>query len=242
MQVQWLEPTDTSLTFPDASQALSEPNGLLAVGGDLSSARLLSAYRRGIFPWYEDGQPILWWSPDPRSVLFPQALKVSRSLRKSLRNRGWRFSLDTNFRSVMQACAAPRRYSDGTWITAQMIDGYCGLHTLGHAHSAEIWHGDELVGGLYGIAVGRIFCGESMFSRETDASKAALVLLTRHLEHWGFKLIDCQLNSPHLQRLGAEEMARDDYLGALDRWGEDGHSPGAWQVEQAVTKRMAIQD
>jgi len=193
--------------FPDAAYALREPNGLLAAGGDLSPRRLLAAYRQGIFPWYSSGQPILWWSPDPRGVLLPGDLKVSRSLRKSLRG-GYRVSLNRAFAEVMRRCAAPRPGQDGTWITAGMQRAYLRLHELGHAHSIECWHDDELTGGLYGVAIGAVFFGESMFSARRDASKVALHALCRS----GFDLVDCQLPNEHLERLGARRMARQEFI------------------------------
>lgn len=199
--------------FPDASSALDEPNGLLAVGGDLSPQRLLCAYRRGIFPWFNEDQPILWWSPDPRAVLFPETLRVSRSLAKSLRNRGYEIRIDTAFEDVIRACAAPRASQPETWITRDMMDAYNQLHALGHARSVEVWRDGLLRGGLYGVSMGRVFFGESMFSLERDASKVALV----HLCRSGFELIDCQVVSGHLLRLGAVELPRKDFTRLLAR-------------------------
>lgn len=200
--------------FPDIEQALREPNGLLAVGGDLSPERLLCAYRRGIFPWFSAGQPILWWSPEPRTVLFPHALRISRSLRKRMRNGGFLTTHDRTFLSVMRGCAEPRAGEPGTWITAEMIGAYARLHDLGYAHSIECWRDDQLVGGLYGVALGKVFFGESMFSRTADASKVALVDLCRA----GYELIDCQLPSAHLARLGAVELPRREFASLLRRW------------------------
>ena len=197
--------------FPDPALAETEPNGLLAVGGDLSPQRLRSAYRLGIFPWYGAGQPILWWSPDPRLVLFPDRLRISRSLRKTLRRGAFTVSLDRNFGAVIRACAAPRPDADGTWILPQIARAYERLHALGLAHSAEAWQGDELVGGLYGVAMGGVFFGESMFSRASDASKVALVHLVRSLAGWGYVLIDCQVYTPHLASLGAVEIPRAEF-------------------------------
>lgn len=194
--------------FPPIEQALKEPNGLLAAGGDLSVPRLLKAYSRGIFPWFDDEQPILWWSPDPRAVLFPQNLHISRSLHKTLRSNRFRVTFDTNFDAVIRACSAPRRNSNGTWITEDIIDAYNAFHNRGFAHSVECWFGDTLVGGLYGVALGKLFFGESMFSRMTDASKVAFVHLVKQLEAWGFPLIDCQIMNPHLASLGATLMPR----------------------------------
>lgn len=200
------------LRFPPVHFA--SPEGLLAIGGDLRCERLLAAYRHGIFPWYNHGQPILWWSPDPRAVLFPQKLKVSRSLRKVLRKNEFRVTLDTDFRQVITSCAAPRRSNPdvGTWITPEMIEAYCELHERGYAHAVETWLGNRLVGGLYGVALGGIFFGESMFSFVTDASKVAFAHVVRQLEKWGFALIDCQLSSSHLTSLGAEDMPRSEFL------------------------------
>ena len=197
--------------FPDPALAETEPNGLLAVGGDLSPQRLRSAYRLGIFPWYGAGQPILWWSPDPRLVLFPDRLRISRSLRKTLRRGAFTVSLDRDFGAVIRACAAPRADAGGTWIVPAMARAYERLHVLGLAHSAESWQGDELAGGLYGVAMGRVFFGESMFSRASDASKVALAYLARCLSAWGYALIDCQVYTPHLASLGAVEMPRAEF-------------------------------
>lgn len=205
--------------FPDLEHALTEPNGLLAVGGDLRPERLLFAYRNGIFPWYSDGEPILWWSPDPRAVLFPPEMKISRSLRKTLRREHLRVTYDECFSDVIRACAAPRvdRHTGGhtgTWITEEMQDAYIRLHELGYAHSMECWEEGELVGGLYGVAIGKVFFGESMFSRVRDASKVALTSLCRR----DYALIDCQLPSEHLSRLGAIAIPRDDFRGLLSRF------------------------
>lgn len=205
---------DAGLDFPPVEMA--SPEGLLAVGGDLHPERLLAAYRRGIFPWYSDGQPILWWSPDPRAVLFPEKLKISRSLRKTLRAGKFSVTLDTHFREVMTACAQPRPQSTGgTWITPAMIEAYVQLHELGHAHSVEVWREKTLVGGVYGVALGGAFFGESMFAYETDASKVAFVRLVPELVRWGYTLIDCQQYTAHLARFGAEEIRRDRFLQLL---------------------------
>ena len=208
--------------FPDVDAALRDPNGLLAIGGDLGPERLLYGYRRGIFPWYSDEQPILWWSPDPRAVLFPGDLKISRSLRRRLARDEYRVSVDAAFASVVRGCAAPRENQEGTWITDEMVEAYVRLHALGHAHSYECWRGDELVGGLYGVEIGRVFFGESMFSRVSDASKVALVELCRR----DYALVDCQLPNQHLARLGAREISRREFVSMLDRWcGPDPASP-----------------
>jgi len=211
------------LAFPPVTQALRSPNGLLAVGGDLSAARLLEAYRHGIFPWFSEGEPILWWSPDPRMVLVPREFKVSHSLRKTLRNGRYEVRVDsapstglrTGFEQVMRACAAPREGAHGTWIHEEMITAYCELHSMGYAHSVETWMGNELAGGLYGIAIGRMFYGESMFSHSTDASKIALAHLAAQLDRWNFGMIDCQMNTPHLASLGAREIPRKEFIARL---------------------------
>lgn len=210
-----LSPHSNDLRFPPVDVAT--PEGLLAVGGDLQPERLLEAYRHGIFPWYNDDQPILWWSPDPRTVLFPNKLHISRSLKRSLRPNLFHVTLDTCFFDVMQQCAGPRlQYPDGgTWITAEMLEAYRRLHELGYAHSVETWKDGQLVGGLYGVALGGAFFAESMFSRATDASKVALVSLVRQLHAWGFRLMDCQQSSPHVIAFGAEEIPRRDFLDHL---------------------------
>ena len=201
--------------FPPPESALTEPNGLLAAGGDLSPQRLIAAYVQGIFPWYAPGEPILWWSPDPRMVLFPAEFKVSQSLRKTLRLGQYEVRFDSAFREVMQACAAPREGANGTWIHEEMIAAYCELHRLGYAHSVETWMDGELVGGLYGMALGRMFYGESMFSRKTDASKIALAHLSVQLARWNFGMIDCQMKTPHLASLGAREIPRKEFITRL---------------------------
>jgi leucyl/phenylalanyl-tRNA--protein transferase len=198
--------------FPPVERALKDPNGLLCAGADLSAARLLAAYRQGIFPWYSGDEPILWWSPDPRMVLFTDELKVSRSLAKSIRNKGYEVRVDTAFREVIEACAASRRDGGGTWLGEDMRAAYRRLHREGHAHSFETWLGDRLVGGLYGVAIGRMFFGESMFSRATDASKVALVGLVEDLRARGMPMIDCQQRTPLLASLGAREIPRRTFL------------------------------
>ena len=200
-------------TFPPLEAA--SPEGLLAVGGDLNPDRLLSAYRQGIFPWYSDDQPILWWSPDPRAVLYPSKLHISKSLRKSLRTRGFEVSADRAFALVIAACAESRNRGEGTWITSGMQDAYCALHRMGYAHSVETWHNGELVGGLYGLAIGKAFFGESMFSRVADASKTALVGLATSLAAEGYRFIDCQVVSEHLTSLGAEATPRARFASEL---------------------------
>ena len=226
-----LKSNTADLRFPPVE--LASPEGLLAVGGDLRAERLLEAYRHGIFPWYNPGQPILWWSPDPRAVLFPANLKVARSLRKTLRRKDFDVTLDTAFREVMRQCALPRPGNPavGTWITPEMIEAYAVLHDRGLAHSVESWREGKLVGGLYGVAMGNAFFGESMFSRETDASKAAFVHLVRQLERWGYAFIDCQISSAHLFSLGAEEIRRHDFMTRLEQALKHSERPGCWRFD-----------
>jgi leucyl/phenylalanyl-tRNA--protein transferase len=221
-QLVWLGDTLDPTWFPPVSQALKDPDGLLAAGGGLSPERLLAAYRQGIFPWYNAGQPVLWWSPDPRSVLIPAEFRKSRSLVKSLRNRGYRTSIDASFAAVIDACAEPRASGPGTWITAEMAAAYRELHALGHAHSIETWRADQLVGGLYGVALGRVFFGESMFTRSRDASKAALARLVDECRARGIVLIDCQVSSAHLQSLGSRDLPRSEFVKLLGQ-----HASGA---------------
>lgn len=209
-----------SIAFPSVECALREPDGLLAVGGDLSPARLIAAYRQGIFPWYSLGQPILWWSPDPRAVLFLEKLHVSRSLSKTIGKGIFTISVDSAFAQVVADCAAPRDATGGTWITPAMHDAYCELHAQGVAHSVECWSGGELAGGIYGVALGRIFFGESMFSRFPNASKVAFTHLAWRLREWGYTLIDCQMPSGHLFRFGAELIPRRQFIELL-REGEN---------------------
>lgn len=229
-----LRPGTRAPIFPPVDSAT--PEGLLAVGGDLSSERLLAAYQRGIFPWYNPEQPILWWSPDPRAVLYPEKLKIARSLRKTLKRGQLRVTFDSCFREVMLACAAPREQfpGGGTWITNAMVEAYTRLHEMGYAHSIETWHEDRLVGGLYGVALGGVFFGESMFARETDASKVALVALVSKLREWGFVLIDCQIPSAHLTSLGAEEISRSKFLTELGRALKLSGQPGRWPAQIAT--------
>jgi leucyl/phenylalanyl-tRNA--protein transferase len=208
----WLEPGGDPLQFPAVEQALDEPSGLLAAGGDLRPERLLAAYRRGIFPWYSPGQPILWWCPDPREVLFPEQFRRTRSLAKRERNGGFSVRQDSDFAAVIDACAAPREIDGGgTWITAEMRAAYLALHHLGYAHSIESWQADRLVGGFYGVRLGGVFFGESMFSREPDASKVALSALVRACPTLGIGLIDCQMSSRHLESLGARPLPRAEF-------------------------------
>lgn len=210
-----LHPQDETTPFPPADTALRDPNGLLAIGGSLSPTRLEKAYRGGIFPWFSEGQEILWWSPDPRAIIAPDAVRISRSLRKRIRNGGFELRLDTAFEQVMRACAQDRPGQSGTWITAAMIEAYCALHKKGLAHSIEVYRAGNLVGGLYGVSLGAAFFGESMFSRESDASKVALVWLAAQLQRWDYSFIDCQIPSPHLESLGAQTIARSQFLSLL---------------------------
>jgi leucyl/phenylalanyl-tRNA--protein transferase len=220
--------------FPPVELALAEPNGLLAAGGDLSAERILAAYRQGIFPWFSEGDPILWWSPDPRMVLYPTDLRITRSLAKTLRNKAYEVKFDTAFAAVVAACATtPRAGQNGTWITPGMRNAYSLLQRLGHAHSVETWVEGQLVGGLYGVAVGKVFFGESMFSHVSDASKIALAHLCRYLERLGFAVIDCQMETAHLASLGARPIARRDFVAALAEWTEAGAAPGRWPAEAA---------
>lgn len=218
--------------FPPPDRALDDPNGLLAVGGDLTVKWLLAAYGSGVFPWFDDDRgPILWWSPDPRAVLFPDELQVSRRLQRRLKNGGFRVTLDRAFRDVVRACAAPRPGSSGTWITPRMQRAYGRLHRSGYAHSIEVWRGDALVGGLYGVSLGSMFFGESMFFRETDASKVALVCLVRRIESWGFSLLDCQVMNPHLASLGARAIPRREFLDLLAASNRHPTRKGPWDME-----------
>ncbi len=211
--IPWLHPTRHE--FPPVETALESPNGLLAAGGDLSPQRIITAYRNGIFPWYNADEPILWWSPNPRCVLFPEEIHISRSLRKKLRRGDFQVSFDQAFAQVIDACAAPRMYAKDTWIGRDIKTAYCSLHHMGVAHSVEVWEGEELVGGLYGLAMGRIFFGESMFSRRRDASKISFAHLVEHLKNWGYDLIDCQVYNDHLASLGAREIPRTEFIRLL---------------------------
>ena len=214
--IAWLAPGDPAGNFPAIERALRDPPGLLAAGGDLSCERLVEAYRRGIFPWYSPGQPVLWWSPDPREVLIPKEFHQSRSLARSLRKRDFEYHVDRDFAAVITACAAPRRASPGIWITAEMRAAYTTLHQRGIAHSCEIWRADQLLGGIYGVRLGRIFFGESMFSLERDASKAALAGLVQQSLADGTVLIDCQLPSCHLRSLGSRPLPRREFIALLE--------------------------
>lgn len=226
---------DHEIWFPSPEQALTEPNGLLAIGGDLSVERLKLAYANGIFPWYSDDQPILWWSPDPRCVLFPERIHISRSLRKKLRQGNYQITIDQAFSEVIRECAAPRAKQDGTWITSEIEAAYIRLHQLGLAHSFECWQDGELVGGLYGIAMGRCFFGESMFSRATDASKITFVHLAGQLKAWDYAIIDCQVENPHLISLGAESISRDRFLSMLVANRDAEPVPHQWHLDWHYT-------
>ena len=237
----WIDASDDHFLFPDVSLALTEPDGLLAIGGSLSPNRLESAYRHGIFPWYSEGQPILWWSPDPRSVLFPEKLRVSRSLRKSIRKNQFRITFDQAFNDVIYACAEqPRPGQGGTWIMSEIAEAYIQLHKHGLAHSIEAWLDDTLVGGLYGVAIGKVFFGESMFATTTDASKVALAFLVRQLQSWKFALIDCQMKTKHLESLGAVNIPRNEFIKILDLHCNEPNKPTPWKLE--LTAREVIDD
>ena len=215
-ELTYLEPNAIDEAFPPPEMAWDEPNGLIAIGGDLSPTRLINAYHAGIFPWFNEDEPIFWWNPDPRSVLFPENISFSRSLRKTIRNKGYTIAFDRDFQGVIEACAAPRSYSEETWISPEMQNAYHRLHKIGVAHSVEVYNDlDELVGGLYGISSNGVFSGESMFSTERDTSKIAFVALAWYAQHVGYRLIDCQIENPHLVSLGATNLPRKDYLKIL---------------------------
>ncbi len=228
-QLRWLGPPGSPVEFPAPEDALGWPNGLLAAGGDLTPERLLAAYRQGIFPWYEEGQPILWWSPDPRAVMLPGDLHLSRRMRRVLRSGRFSASFDRDFEAVLAGCARRHTPTTGTWITDEMAAAYTRLHRLGHAHSVEIYREGRLAGGLYGVAAGRAFFAESMFSLVSDASKAALGHLWAELEAKNFAVMDCQLHSPHLASLGAREMPRAEFLALIRRaTSQDSGTRGLW--------------
>jgi len=224
-----LDPNQSDQAFPPLTEALTEPDGLLAVGGCLSTQRIINAYTQGIFPWYNNDDPILWWSPDPRMIIFPEKLHLSRSLKKTLRKQTFQITFDTAFTRVIKACAAPRSNEPGTWLLPDMQLAYCRLHKEGHAHSVEVWHDGKLVGGLYGIAVGQVFFGESMFHRKTDASKVAFVSLIQQLSLWGYQLIDCQIHTQHLVSLGAEEISRKQFSSLLQQYHHCKPHSTAWR-------------
>lgn len=215
IRLHWLDPRDPQQPFPPAHLAMRDPNGLLAIGGDLSVARLIRAYSSGIFPWYNPDEPILWWSPDPRAVLHPGAMRVTRSLHKSVRRADHAVTLDQAFEAVLEACSGPRARGKGTWLGSEMRQAYTQLHERGYAHSVEVWRQGALVGGLYGVALGRVYFGESMFSHATDTSKIALYWLCQQLHAWKFELLDCQVGSEHLKSLGAIDISRERFLNQL---------------------------
>jgi len=219
---------DPAAPFPLTRDALRSPNGLLAWGGDLHPQRLLAAYRAGIFPWYSAGQPVLWWSPAPRCVIYPEQAHLSRRTRRRYNSGLYRLSADTAFEAVISGCARPRAGESGTWITAELHRAFVQLHDMGHAHSIEVWHQDELCGGIYGLAIGSAFFGESMFSRATDASKIALLALCRQLAAWNYGLLDCQVGNPHLFRMGAVEIDRQTFEAELSYLVERDQPVGAW--------------
>jgi leucyl/phenylalanyl-tRNA--protein transferase len=231
IRLHWLDPRNPRQPFPPASQAMRDPNGLLAIGGDLSATRLLSAYAQGIFPWYNPDEPILWWCPDPRAVLFPAEFHVSRSLARRLRRHDYAVTLNRAFPAVLEACSAPRARGRGTWLGPEMKHAYQDLHERGHAQSIEVWQGRELAGGLYGVSLGRAFYGESMFSRIDDGSKIALHYLCRQLRAWDFELMDCQISSPHLATLGAVEIPREQFLGRLRAAVAQPAPTGRWRFD-----------
>ena len=234
----WLDPYDDDQAFPDPELALDEPDGLLAVGGSLAPRRLLRAYRAGIFPWYSAEQPILWWSPDPRTVLIPEHIKISRSLRKTLKKNIFSVTMDNQFDAVIAACSEPRNGEPGTWITPEISMAYRRLHRLGSAHSVETWHEGKLAGGLYGVVLGRAFFGESMFSRMNDASKVALVALALQLQNWGFGIIDCQMHTAHLIRMGATDISRRRFRTLLDKYCPLPGREGLWQFDKTLFQRI----
>lgn len=225
-----LDPNQADQDFPPVELALSEPDGLLAIGGCLSTQRIINAYSLGVFPWYSNDEPILWWSPDPRLVLYPENLHISKSLQKTLRKQYFQISFDTAFAKVIKACASPRLKETGTWLTSAMQAAYIRLHYAGYAHSVEAWHDNQLVGGLYGIAVGQVFFGESMFHTETDASNVAFVSLIQQLSNWGYKLIDCQVHTEHLVKFGAEEINRTRFSSLLRQYHQRKPGSTAWQI------------
>jgi leucyl/phenylalanyl-tRNA--protein transferase len=227
---------DSDDPFPPVDFALRDPNGLLAAGADLSPARLIDAYAHGIFPWFNDDDPVLWWSPDPRMVLPVHEVRISRSLRRTIRSGRFHVCTDTAFAAVVAGCAAPRRDQNGTWITGDMAVAYQRLFDMGYAHSMETWAGDELVGGLYGVALGRMFFGESMFSWRSDASKVALVLLARQLARWDFAIIDCQMSTDHLASLGAREIARTSFLRQVRELVRQPPVGSPWRLDQDLAE------
>lgn len=234
IRLHWLDPRDPHQPFPPAHLAMRDPNGLLAIGGDLSTTRLIRAYSQGIFPWYNPDEPILWWSPDPRAILLPEQFKLSRSLKKTLARHNYAVTLDRAFTDVLEGCGGPRAGSRGTWLGGDMKLAYRELHRRGFGHSVEVWREGQLLGGLYGVALGRAFFGESMFSRATDASKIGLYWLCHQLAGWGFRLIDCQVASDHLNSLGATEVSRERFLNLLRQAVAMPGRTGYWQFDISV--------
>ncbi len=230
MPLPWLDP-DAEPAFPPVETGLADPDGLLAAGGKLSPDWLVKAYSQGIFPWFEMGQPVLWWSPDPRLVLYPEHVKISRSMRKLIRKQPYLITMDTNFAAVIYSCKSERDSAAGTWITDEMQAAYIQLHELGLAHSIEVWDGSAIVGGLYGVALGKVFFGESMFSRQANASKIALIALALQLQRWQFGLIDCQVSSQHLLSMGAEEISRHNFCVQLRDLSAHDLQPGPWKFD-----------
>jgi leucyl/phenylalanyl-tRNA--protein transferase len=236
--ITWLSPSDPPEAFPDVERALIEPDGLLAAGGDLSSERLLAAYRRGIFPWYEESQPILWWSPNPRCILRPDSFHVAKRLQRQIRRSPLTVSFNSAFPQVIRACADDRASQTGTWITPQMLSAYEQLHDEGWAHSIEVMDGNELVGGVYGLCIGRVFFGESMFSAQANASKIALLALTKHMLASGMPLTDCQVLSPHLLTLGATTMPRAEFVQTLNESCEPANKHQDWPLETIEAAKL----
>ncbi|HET8701697.1 MAG TPA: leucyl/phenylalanyl-tRNA--protein transferase [Nitrococcus sp.] len=241
-RIPWIAPDDHNSPFPDVETALREPNGLVAIGGPLSPQRLEQAYRCGIFPWFSEDQPVLWWSPDPRLLIYPRGVRASRSLRKRLRHKDYLVSMDQRFYAVIKACAAPRRGQQGTWITPEIMAAYLELHRRGLAHSVEVWHDATLVGGLYGVSLGAAFFGESMFSRATDASKVALIWLAAQLDVWSFEFIDCQMPTPHLCALGGIEVSRRRFIRELNAALTQPTRLGPWTFSAGLDPGVWVND
>ena len=237
IELPWLDPDGPAL-FPTVETALEDPPGLLAFGGSLTPEWLIQAYRQGIFPWYSPGEPVLWWSPDPRMVLKPNEIKIRKSLRKVLKKKPFEVTFDQAFEQVLEGCSAARAYTDETWISDEMKMAYTRLHQEGYAHSVEAWQDGELVGGLYGVAIGKIFCGESMFTRVNDASKVAFVHLVEQLKTWDFKLIDCQVYTDYLASFGAQEIERAEFLDYLKWYGAASRLPGQWKISESIKESI----